>query len=246
MTDATQIEKRFRDQLDKDTAHAMTNHVFPRPCRNPGNGDVLIAAAILLDPHRRTQGAIHSAFATLTHAFHGDAAAAGWHHNIETGEPKRRNIGEMTMLAISELAEAMEGHRKRRMDDKLPHRPMLDVEIADFVIRGFDTIAIPAFEGIRLDLNDAMTSAARFPKSDNIADGLRHIVAGIANVSDALVHVDAEHAKFCIARGLFMAFRFAASHGLDLGGALVDKRDYNARREDHSVSARLAAGGKAF
>lgn len=29
----------------------------------------------------------------------------------------------------------MEGHRKGLMDDKLPHRPMIEVELADAVIR---------------------------------------------------------------------------------------------------------------
>jgi NTP pyrophosphatase (non-canonical NTP hydrolase) len=29
----------------------------------------------------------------------------------------------------------MEGHRKGLMDDKLPHRPMIEVELADAMIR---------------------------------------------------------------------------------------------------------------
>jgi hypothetical protein len=32
----------------------------------------------------------------------------------------------------------MEGDRKNLMDDKLPHRPMREVELADAVIRIFD------------------------------------------------------------------------------------------------------------
>ena len=42
------------------------------------------------------------------------------------------------MLVVSELAEAMEGHRKSLMDDKLPHRPMIEVELADALIRILD------------------------------------------------------------------------------------------------------------
>lgn len=41
-------------------------------------------------------------------------------------------------LIHSEVSEAMEGHRKGLMDDKLPHRPMPEVELADAVIRIFD------------------------------------------------------------------------------------------------------------
>jgi len=51
---------------------------------------------------------------------------------------KERNVGELLMLIVSELAEAMEGDRKGLMDDKLPHRKMLEVEIADAFIRLFD------------------------------------------------------------------------------------------------------------
>ena len=38
-------------------------------------------------------------------------------------------------LIHSEISEAMEGHRKGLMDDKLPHRPMIEVELADAMIR---------------------------------------------------------------------------------------------------------------
>lgn len=61
-----------------------------------------------------------------------------WWTDIQTGEFKQRNVGELLMLCVSELAEAMEGHRKGLMDDKLPHRKMFEVELADCLIRIFD------------------------------------------------------------------------------------------------------------
>jgi NTP pyrophosphatase (non-canonical NTP hydrolase) len=39
---------------------------------------------------------------------------------------------------VSEVAEAMEGVRKNLPDDKLPHRPMVEVEMADAIIRILD------------------------------------------------------------------------------------------------------------
>ena len=42
------------------------------------------------------------------------------------------------MLCVSELSEAMEGHRKNLMDDHLPTRKMFEVELADCIIRIFD------------------------------------------------------------------------------------------------------------
>lgn len=63
---------------------------------------------------------------------------AGWHTDLKTGQPINRNKGEMLMLIVSEISEAMEGERKGLMDDKLPHRPMAEVELADAIIRIFD------------------------------------------------------------------------------------------------------------
>ena len=42
------------------------------------------------------------------------------------------------MLIVSEISEALEAVRKNLMDDKLPHRPGLTVELADAVIRILD------------------------------------------------------------------------------------------------------------
>lgn len=61
-----------------------------------------------------------------------------WWTDLETGERIKRNKGEQLMLIVSELAEAMEGERKDLMDDKLPHRKMAEVELADALIRLFD------------------------------------------------------------------------------------------------------------
>ena len=77
----------------------------------------------------------------------------------------------------SEVSEAMEGHRKLLMDDKLPHRTMLEVELADAVIRVFD-----------------------------LAGGL----------------------------------------GLDVGGAIYEKLEYNASRHDHKIANRREMNGKKF
>lgn len=46
--------------------------------------------------------------------------------------------GTMIALLHSELSEALEGLRKNLMDDKLPHRKMVEVELADVLIRLLD------------------------------------------------------------------------------------------------------------
>lgn len=68
-------------------------------------------------------------------------ANAKWWIDPITGERKERNVGEMLMLTVSELSEAMEGHRKNKMDDHLPHRKNFDVELADAFIRILDMAA---------------------------------------------------------------------------------------------------------
>jgi NTP pyrophosphatase (non-canonical NTP hydrolase) len=80
-----------------------------------------------------------------------------WWHDLHTGEPKKRNVGEMLMLAVSELSEAMEGHRKDLMDDKLPHRKMFEVELADTCIRIFDMA-----QGLGIDLVGAIIEKHAF------------------------------------------------------------------------------------
>lgn len=110
---------------------------------------------------------------------HGLAKESGWWTNLKTGEDltTKDNIPEKLCLIHSEISEAMEGHRKTLMDDKLPHRPMIEVELADAVIRILD---------------------------------------------------------------------LAGAKGYDLGGAIVEKLQYNANREDHKPENRLKAGGKTY
>lgn len=76
---------------------------------------------------------------------------AGWYRNPVTGRKIDRNIMEMLMLIVTEVAEAAEGYRKSLPDDKLPHRSMLEVELADVLIRIFD---LAGYQG--LDLGGAV------------------------------------------------------------------------------------------
>lgn len=104
---------------------------------------------------------------------------AGWWNNPETNERIDPDAVTPTKLCLvhSEISEALEGHRKSKMDDHLPHRQSFEVELADAVIRICD---------------------------------------------------------------------LAGAHGLDLGGALVEKMRYNAKRADHKVDHRAGVGGKKY
>jgi NTP pyrophosphatase (non-canonical NTP hydrolase) len=88
---------------------------------------------------------------------HETATNAGWYRDPATGAPKQRNFGEVLMLMVSELAEALEANRKGLMDDKLPDRPGEEVELADCIIRIFDTARANGY-----DLAGALIAKNRF------------------------------------------------------------------------------------
>ena len=93
-------------------------------------------------------------------AIHSAAVEAGWWHDLHTGEPITNNpltFSNKLMLIVSECAEAMEGDRKDLMDDKLPHRKMREVELADAVIRAFDLAG-----GYNMDLAGAIVEKMRY------------------------------------------------------------------------------------
>jgi len=66
---------------------------------------------------------------------HGASKATGWYNDPATGAPLVRNVPEMLCLIHSEVSEAMEGYRKDLPDKHLPNRLMIEVELADAVIR---------------------------------------------------------------------------------------------------------------
>lgn len=67
----------------------------------------------------------------------GASESAGWWNDLQSGLSTRdaNNVPEKLMLAVSELGEAMEGHRKNLQDDHLPEFKMIEVELADAMIR---------------------------------------------------------------------------------------------------------------
>lgn len=157
---------------------------------------------------------------------------------------KERNLGEMLMLAVSELSEALEGHRKNLPDDKLPHRSMVEVELADFIIRMLDTAAgigvlLPDRACKSLNRLGATYKANFILEDDNFGANLL-IITGIC--SEAYRYRDHDKVIWAIQFTLVLAY----SLGLDIEGAYVEKMAFNAKREDHTIAHRLSAQGKKY
>ena len=102
---------------------------------------------------------VRVAAAVLCQQCHEAAWQSGWWTDLKTGrdlrseagDEPRRNVPEMLCLIHSEISEAMEGYRKQMADEKLQHRPALEVELADALIRIFDM-----GRGLGMDLPGAM------------------------------------------------------------------------------------------
>ena len=104
----------------------------------------------------------HYAIETLQRKIHQGNVDAGWWTDLETGinlanEARKGTrlgkaiVAEKLCLIHSEVSEAMEGARKNLPDDKLPHRPMIEVELADAVIRILDLCG-----ALELDIDGAI------------------------------------------------------------------------------------------
>jgi hypothetical protein len=162
-------------------------------------------------------------------------ANAKWWIDINTGEPLNRNVGELMMLVISELSEALEGDRKDLMDDKLPHRKMFEVELADAVIRLLDIAG-----GFQLDINEVEAQFVGIPIfTYNTAENLLMI-------TDKCVAAHKGGLAFYVGKALWMIEHLASLKFCDLWAAYEEKMAYNAVRADHKVENRLKEGGKKY
>ena len=161
-----------------------------------------------------------------------------WWHDLETGEPLKRNEGELLMLVVTELAEAAEGIRKNLSDDKLPHRKMEEVEMADAKIRLLDFAG-----GFKLKLFKVSPQVIAY------IGGIKNKMQQIITITRAITDVyyrGNEDGSDEVSIAIALIEKYCEIHGLDLDGAVAEKRAYNKTRIDHSVEHRKSTHGKKF
>jgi NTP pyrophosphatase (non-canonical NTP hydrolase) len=110
------------------------------PVMNPSNH---FESRIKFDSAKWTLEDYAEAARGLQYICYNESKKLGWHSDRKTGLPRTlQDNDELVPIRIalchSELSEALEGHRETKMDDHLPHRQMMEVELADALIRIFD------------------------------------------------------------------------------------------------------------
>lgn len=103
---------------------------------------------------------IRNGLRAATGAFHTSSYNAGWWmHPTMKIQMTDDIFMQCTKIALihSEISEALEGLRKNKMDDHLPHRKSVEVELADALIRIFDLAG-----ALRIDLGDAVIEKMRY------------------------------------------------------------------------------------
>ncbi len=171
----------------------------------------------------------------------------GWWSNTHTGERIARNFGELLMLIVSEIAEGYDGWVADAKDDKLPERPMVQVELADALIRTFDTVA-----GFNLDIGAAVLrltheDITRCMYESRMADSCMRLVCHMADALEADRKGRPPEVKAdSFVRFILTVMYTARWAGYDLAGAFHDKMVYNLGRADHDPANRRSGKGPAY
>lgn len=221
--------------------------------------DRYMAAAFIGDMMQRTHqsartpndGALINEFCTNVHCRN---VAAGWWNDLHTGEDMhgKRNAGELLCLVHSEVSEGYDGFEGDLNDDKLPHRSMLEVELVDVLIRvfdmggGFDLNLGAAYLLLDEPLNHGANAYQTYQDMCCIHRAIDRAMEGHRKNKQCPQHPDVSMLAMGLAEVVLRVFHLGHKLGLDLGGAYVEKLEFNASRLDHKPEHRKVAGGKAY
>ena len=162
-----------------------------------------------------------------------------WWQDIHTGQPIERNRFELLGLIITELSEATEGERRNLMDDKLPHRKMAEVEMADAYIRLLDFAGGFGYTIYRLRRTVNLVFIGRTPP-ENKGEAIFLLMSAVCSLTPTIRHGEV------IGEILTCIEAYCDKHGYRLFDAITEKLAFNAQRADHKHENRKLADGKKF
>ena len=155
---------------------------------------------------------------------HARNVKAGWWSDLATGTAKKRSVGELFMLMVTELWEAYDAWTENASDDKLPQYPGVGVELGDLLIRVADFCGALAAGSVVTDSHTRNPGDMMFNEVGAIA--MRY--EAIRKTPEAVGQIEA---------GDFIP-------AMDVAEMVVDKLAFNAIRPDHKIENRLKDDGK--
>lgn len=170
-----------------------------------------------------------------------------YNHNVKAGwwDDPDRCLFRTLQLVSTEIAEASEGERKDLMDDKLPHRKMGEVELADAMIRLLDLGGRYEWQ-YRSNVGDALTDYLLNYRPNGAISMHFCLNIQLTRLGMNAHQFSVRHAltvtAYCVL--VNMIERCAGYLGYDLWGALHEKFEFNKTRPDHTREARAKPGGK--
>lgn len=173
-------------------------------------------------------------------------AAAKWWVDLKTGQPLDRNVAEMLCLIHSEISEAWDALKHNSYDDHLPDRLGIEVELGDALIRLGDLMR-------GLSLTDEWSIKVKEIGKAPILQPTRSAPGRLMEIHLAVDNAMESHRKdktkmfvYYMAEAYVLLHDFSDFMNLDIRGAIHEKMQYNARREDHKLENRKKDGGKNY
>lgn len=173
----------------------------------------------------------------LSAEIHTDNIKAGWWNNPE------QCLFEKLQLVNTEIAEGTEGLRKDLKDDKLPHRMMEEVELADAIIRLLD---LGGYLGLDYDEN-ATGDLKSFEEITSEAGQHFICTRAVIYLGTAIQFQDElKVVNLCYSEAINYLLHVGKLRGYEVLAALQEKCEFNKTRKDHTREARAAENGKKF